>query len=83
MPRTKKSPVDFTGRPVWAEVSLSALRQNFQAIRDYVNPPSEKRKSPRKVLSIVKGNGYGHGGPQSVQGSGAIWLRLVWRGLRR
>ena len=33
MPRTKKSPVDFVGRPVWAEVSLTALRQNLEAIR--------------------------------------------------
>jgi alanine racemase len=60
----KKNPIDFIGRPVWAEVSLSALRDNLHAIRDYVNPPSEKRKTPRMVLSIVKGNGYGHGGPE-------------------
>jgi len=64
MVRRKKNPLDFVGRPVWAEVSLSALRENFEAIRDYVNPASEKRKTPRKILSIVKGNGYGHGGPE-------------------
>jgi alanine racemase len=64
MVRTNKTPIHFIGRPVWAEVSLSALQQNLDAIRDYVNPPSEKRKTPRKVLSIVKGNGYGHGGPE-------------------
>jgi alanine racemase len=64
MAKTKKSPVDFVGRPVWAEVSLNALRQNFEAIRDYVNPKSEKREVPRKVLCIVKGNGYGHGGAE-------------------
>jgi alanine racemase len=80
MPRTKKSPVDFAGRPVWAEVSLSALRQNFQAIRDYVNPPSEKRTSPRKVLSIVKGNGYGHGGPEvskALEKFGCDWFGVA------
>src|SRR5258708_36835793 len=51
------------GRPVWAEVSTSALTHNLRAIRDYVNPAAEQRKTPRLVLSIVKGNGYGHGGP--------------------
>src|ERR1041384_7255305 len=51
------------GRPVWADVSLSALAHNLHAIRDFVNPKSEKRPTPRKVLCIVKGNGYGHGRP--------------------
>src|SRR6266849_5562344 len=64
MARTQKSPRNEASRPVWAEVSLSALAQNLQAIRKYVNPPEEKRKTPRKILSIVKGNGYGHGGPE-------------------
>lgn len=80
MSRTKKSPVDFAGRPVWAEVSLSALRQNLEAIRDYVNPPSEKLKIPRKVLSIVKGNGYGHGGPEvskALEKFGSDWFGVA------
>ncbi len=64
MASRKKNPTEFIGRPVWAEVSLPALAHNFRAIREYVNPPTEKRKTPRKVLCIVKGNGYGHGGPQ-------------------
>ena len=64
MARSTKNAVDFVGRPVWAEVSLAALRHNLNAIRDYVNPASEKRQTPRRVLSIVKGNGYGHGGPE-------------------
>ena len=80
MPRTKKSLVDFAGRPVWAEVSLSALRQNFEAIRDYVNPPSEKLKVPRKVLSVVKGNGYGHGGAEvskALEKFGSDWFGVA------
>ena len=44
-------------RPVWAEVSLGALAYNLEAIRKFVNPASERRKTPRKILSIVKGNG--------------------------
>lgn len=80
MGRITKSSVDFVGRPVWAEVSLSALRSNFEAIRDYVNPPSEKRTTPRKVLCIVKGNGYGHGGPEvskPLEKFGADWFGVA------
>jgi len=43
-----QNPPDFIGRPVWAEVSLSALTGNLRAIRDYVNPAGEKRKNPAK-----------------------------------
>src|SRR5215469_10788509 len=83
MPRTKKSTVDFVGRPVWAEVSLGTLRANFEAIRDYVNPASEKRATPRKVLCIVKGNGYGHGGPEvskPLEKFGADWFGVASAG---
>lgn len=83
MARTKKNPIDFVGRPVWAEVSLSALRRNFEAIRDYVNPRSEKRATPRKVLSIVKGNGYGHGGPEvskALEKFGSDWFGVASAG---
>jgi alanine racemase len=67
-------------RPVWAEVSLGALAHNLEAIRKYVNPPEEKRKSPRKILSIVKGNGYGHGGPQvakALEKAGSDWFGVT------
>jgi alanine racemase len=83
MLRTNKSPIHFIGRPVWAEVSLSALQQNLDAIRDYVNPASEKRKTPRKVLSIVKGNGYGHGGPEvskALEKFGSDWFGVASAG---
>jgi alanine racemase len=83
MARRKKNPVEFIGRPVWAEISFSALRQNFEAIRDYVNPPAEKRKTPRKVLSIVKGNGYGHGGPEvakALEKFGSDWFGVASAG---
>jgi alanine racemase len=83
MAGTKKSSVDFMGRPVWAEVSLSTLRSNFEAIRDYVNSPSEKRSTPRKVLCIVKGNGYGHGGAEvskPLEKFGADWFGVASAG---
>jgi alanine racemase len=68
------------GRPVWAEVSLSALTHNLHAIRDFVNPPGEARSAPRKILSIVKGNGYGHGGPQvakALEKAGSDWFGVT------
>ncbi|HME12750.1 MAG TPA: alanine racemase, partial [Candidatus Acidoferrum sp.] len=48
--------------------------------RAYVNPPDEKRKTARKVLSIVKGNGYGHGGPQAAKAlekAGSDWFGVT------
>ena len=59
---------------------MSALADNFRAIRDYVNPPGERLKQPRKVLSIVKGNGYGHGGPQvakALEEAGSDWFGVT------
>jgi alanine racemase len=76
----KNDPSKFVGRPVWAEVSVSALAENYRAIRDYINPASEKRKTPRKVLSIVKGNGYGHGGAQvakALEKIGSDWFGVA------
>ena len=67
-------------RPIWAEVSLGALADNFRAIRKFVNPPEEKRRTPRKVLCIVKGNGYGHGGPQvakALEKAGSDWFGVT------
>jgi alanine racemase len=76
----QKSPRKEVRRPVWAEVSLGALAFNLEAIRKYVNPPQDKRKSPRKILSIVKGNGYGHGGPEvakALEKAGSDWFGVT------
>src|SRR6202521_4044879 len=54
------STVKFDGRPVWAEVSLSALTGNLRAIRRHVNPVGT-RGPRRKVLAVIKSNAYGHG----------------------
>src|SRR5271165_3265540 len=80
MAGTKKSSRKEVRRPIWAEVSLGALTENFRTIRKFVNPPEEKRKTPRKVLSIVKGNGYGHGGPQvakALEKAGSDWFGVT------
>lgn len=79
----KNDPNKLIGRPVWAEVSVSALADNYRSIRDYINPTSEKRKTARKVLSIVKGNGYGHGGAQvakALEKVGSDWLGVASAG---
>jgi alanine racemase len=80
MATKKQSQVQWNGRPVWAEVSLGALCANFRAIRTHVNPPGEKRKKPRQVLAIVKGNAYGHGGPavaRALEKAGAKWFGVT------
>jgi alanine racemase len=80
MARTQKSPRKEERRPVWAEVSLGALTHNLQAIRKYVNPAEEKRKTPRKILAIVKGNAYGHGGPEvakALEKAGSDWFGVT------
>jgi len=80
MAQPDKSPRNLKSRPIWAEVSLSTLAENFRAIRKFVNPPEEKRKTPRKILCIVKGNGYGHGGPQvakALEKAGSDWFGVT------
>ena len=80
MPAKGKTQVKLEGRPVWAEVSASALTHNLRAIRAYINPPGQTRKAPRMVLSIVKGNGYGHGGPhvaKILEKAGSDWFGVT------
>lgn len=80
MAKTKNKNMEFERRPVWAEVSLTALAHNLKAIRAFVNPANEKRKTARKVLCIVKGNGYGHGGPQvavALEKAGSDWFGVT------
>ena len=80
MASTKRTHREIHRRPVWAEVSASALTHNLRAIRAFVNPPEEKRSRPREVLSVVKGNGYGHGGPQVakiLEKAGSDWFGVT------
>jgi alanine racemase len=80
MPSAENSLKNMKSRPIWAEISLGALAQNLRVIRQFVNPPEQKRKTPRKILSIVKGNGYGHGGPQvakALEKAGSDWFGVT------
>ena len=49
-----------TERPVWAEVSLSAIRNNMAAIQTAITPRTPGGKKPI-FCPVIKANGYGHG----------------------
>ncbi len=45
---------EYRTRPVWAEIDLSAIRNNFRLIK-------EKLDSDVKIMPVVKADAYGHG----------------------
>ncbi|WP_321401796.1 alanine racemase [Maridesulfovibrio sp.] len=47
-----KNPASFA--PVWAEIDLSAIKQNFKEVQRLVNRQS-------KIMAVVKADAYGHG----------------------
>jgi alanine racemase len=60
-------------RPTWAEVSLSALKHNFRAIRDRVGPEVT-------VCAVVKADAYGHGAiecARALEADGAKWFGVT------
>ncbi len=44
-------------RPVWAQIDLSAIAANVEALSDLLQPPT-------LLMAVVKANGYGHGAVQ-------------------
>jgi len=47
--------VEFmVSHPIWAEIDLSAIKNNIEEIRRITNPKSQ-------VMAVVKANAYGHG----------------------
>ncbi len=57
-------------RPVWAEINLSAFRDNFNEVRRLVGAKTG-------IMAVVKAEAYGHGGVQIAQAAvaaGASWL---------
>jgi alanine racemase len=59
MSRTASHPLS---RPLRCEVSIAALRHNFECARGAANSTSHKPKSAAvTVWSVVKANAYGHG----------------------
>src|ERR1700720_4027384 len=60
-------------RPTWAEVSLSALRQNFRTVRKHVG-------AGVTVCAVVKADAYGHGAVEcsrALEAEGATWLGVT------
>jgi alanine racemase len=60
-------------RPTWAEVSLSALRQNFSTVQKHVG-------ANVTVCAVVKADAYGHGAVEcsrALESEGARWLGVT------
>lgn len=60
-------------RPTWAEISLPALRRNFQRVRDLAGPE-------RRVMAVIKADAYGHGAlavAKCLAASGVDWLGVA------
>lgn len=51
--------MNFKGRPIFAEINLSALETNIKAIKALVGD--------KKVIAVVKDNAYGHGAREVVK----------------
>ena len=59
-------------RPTWAEISLSALRRNFERIRELARS--------RRVMAVVKADAYGHGAVavgRCLAGCGVDWFGVA------
>jgi alanine racemase len=60
-------------RPTWAEVSLTALRQNFRVVQKHVG-------ANVTVCAVVKADAYGHGAVEcsrALEAEGARWLGVT------
>lgn len=60
-------------RPTWAEVSLTALRQNFRVVQKHVG-------ANVTVCAVVKADAYGHGAVEcsrELESEGARWLGVT------
>ncbi len=60
-------------RPTWADVSLTALRQNFRTVQKHVG-------GSVTVCAVVKADAYGHGAlecSRALEAEGARWLGVT------
>jgi alanine racemase len=72
--------IRFDGRPVWAEVRLSALAHNIKAIRRHITGNGGANGGARKILAVVKANAYGHGSvpvARALARGGADWFGVT------
>ena len=57
----------------WAEVSLTALGENFHTVQKHVGPDVT-------ICAVVKADGYGHGAVEcarALESEGAVWLGVT------
>jgi alanine racemase len=62
-----------SARPTWAEISLSALRENFRAVQTYVG-------SQVIACAVIKADAYGHGATPcalALEAEGAKWFGVT------
>lgn len=67
------TPSRIETRPNWAEISLAALRQNFQVLQSHVG-------SNVTICAVVKCNAYGHGVEEcapALEQAGAKWFGVT------
>lgn len=60
-------------RPTWAEVSLGALRQNFQVVQRHIG-------NGVTICAVVKADAYGHGAVEcarALEDEGARWFGVT------
>src|SRR5512142_516039 len=60
-------------RQTWVEVSLGALRHNFQTIKTFIGPEVD-------ICAVVKAEAYGHGAVEcarALQAEGAKWFGVT------
>lgn len=70
---TAEIPSRVATRPTWAEVSLTALRQNFRIVQKHVG-------AGVTVCAVVKADAYGHGAVEcsrALEAEGAKWLGVT------
>src|ERR1700723_3714778 len=70
---TMAKAIKFSGRPVWAEISLKAILHNLRVIRKQVG-------AQRKILAVVKSNAYGLGAvpvAKALQKAGTEWFGVT------
>jgi alanine racemase len=66
------SPQDKLLRPTWVEISLPALRRNYEQVR--------KLAGRRKVMAVIKADAYGHGAVRvgkALAGAGVDWFGVA------
>src|SRR6202166_4757779 len=70
---TMAKAIKFSGRPVWAEISLKAILHNLRVIREHIG-------GKRMILAVVKSNAYGLGAvpvSKALQKAGTEWFGVT------